>query len=32
MRLASVDWLRGLAVLCMILWHVVDAWTVPERD
>ena len=32
MRLASVDWLRGIAVLCMILWHVVDAWTVPERD
>ncbi len=32
MRLASVDWLRGVAVLCMILWHVVDAWTVPARD
>ena len=32
MRLASIDWLRGVAVLCMILWHVVDAWTVPARD
>ena len=25
-RLASIDCLRGLAVVCMVLWHVVDAW------
>ncbi len=25
-RRAYVDWLRGLAVLCMVLWHVIDAW------
>lgn len=32
-RRAYIDWLRGLAVLCMVLWHVVDAWHVPEgRD
>jgi uncharacterized membrane protein len=22
-----VDWLRGVAVICMIEWHVLDAWT-----
>jgi uncharacterized membrane protein len=28
-----LDWLRGLAVLIMILWHVVDSWTRPDvRD
>jgi uncharacterized membrane protein len=32
-RRAYLDWLRGLAVLCMILWHVVDSWHVPgNRD
>ena len=29
-RLMYLDWLRGLAVLMMILWHVVDSWTVPD--
>ena len=29
-RLIYLDWLRGLAVLIMILWHVVDAWTVLD--
>jgi len=28
-RLLYVDWLRGVAVLCMIVWHAVDAWIVP---
>jgi len=27
-RRLYIDWLRGIAVLLMILWHVVDAWTV----
>jgi uncharacterized membrane protein len=32
-RLLYLDWLRGLAVLMMILWHVVDAWTrLDDRD
>ena len=32
-RRAYIDWLRGVAVLCMIEWHVLDAWTAPEaRD
>ncbi len=26
-RLAYVDWVRGLAVLIMILWHTSDSWT-----
>ncbi|HEX5071363.1 MAG TPA: heparan-alpha-glucosaminide N-acetyltransferase domain-containing protein [Vicinamibacterales bacterium] len=31
-RRAYIDWLRGIAVLCMIEWHVLDAWTsVPAR-
>ena len=30
-RRAYIDWLRGLAVLCMILWHVVDSWHVPAN-
>jgi len=31
-RRAHIDWLRGVAVLCMIEWHVLDAWTtVPAR-
>lgn len=29
-RRAYVDWLRGIAVLCMIEWHVMDAWTMPN--
>ena len=29
-RLLYVDWLRGLAVLIMILWHSMDAWTAPS--
>jgi uncharacterized membrane protein len=28
-RLAYLDWLRGLAVVIMILWHSTDAWTAP---
>ncbi len=32
-RRAYLDWLRGVAVLCMIEWHVIDAWTVTAgRD
>lgn len=32
-RLAYIDLLRGVAVLFMIVWHVVDAWTIREaRD
>ncbi len=27
MRRPYIDWLRGLAVLIMIEWHTVDAWT-----
>jgi uncharacterized membrane protein len=27
MRRPSIDWLRGLAVLFMIAWHSMDAWT-----
>ena len=28
-RLLFLDWLRGVAVLTMILWHSMDAWTAP---
>jgi uncharacterized membrane protein len=32
-RRVSLDWLRGIAVLCMITWHVLDAWSrVDGRD
>lgn len=32
-RRMYVDWLRGGAVWCMVLWHVIDAWHVPSgRD
>jgi uncharacterized membrane protein len=32
-RLLHLDWLRGVAVLLMISWHVIDSWTVREgRD
>jgi uncharacterized membrane protein len=27
-RLAYIDWLRGVAVLIMIVWHTLDSWTV----
>ena len=27
MRRAYIDWLRGIAVLLMIMWHSIDAWT-----
>ena len=30
MRRPYIDWLRGLAVLIMIEWHAVDAWTAAE--
>jgi uncharacterized membrane protein len=29
-RLLYIDWLRGVAVLFMVLWHTVDAWTRPD--
>jgi len=29
-RLIYLDWLRGLAVLMMILWHVADSWTTTD--
>ncbi|HUR21427.1 MAG TPA: heparan-alpha-glucosaminide N-acetyltransferase domain-containing protein [Vicinamibacterales bacterium] len=29
-RRPYIDWLRGFAVLIMIEWHVVDAWTTTE--
>jgi uncharacterized membrane protein len=28
-RLEYIDWLRGFAVVCMIVWHAIDAWTLP---
>jgi uncharacterized membrane protein len=32
-RLLYIDWLRGIAVLFMILWHSIDAWTLQTgRD
>jgi uncharacterized membrane protein len=32
-RLLYIDWLRGVAVLFMVLWHSIDAWTVQAgRD
>jgi uncharacterized membrane protein len=30
MRRTYIDWLRGVAVLIMIEWHAVDAWTASE--
>jgi len=27
-RRLYIDWLRGVAVLLMILWHTIDSWTV----
>lgn len=29
-RRAYLDWLRGVAVLCMIEWHVISSWAAPE--
>lgn len=29
-RLPFVDWVRGLAVLAMVLWHSADAWLKPD--
>jgi uncharacterized membrane protein len=29
-RRPYIDWLRGLAVLIMMEWHALDAWTTPE--
>ncbi len=32
-RLLYIDWLRGVAVLFMVLWHSIDAWTLQtDRD
>jgi len=32
-RRAYIDWLRGIAVLSMIEWHVIDAWSIRDgRD
>ncbi|HVT48904.1 MAG TPA: heparan-alpha-glucosaminide N-acetyltransferase domain-containing protein [Vicinamibacterales bacterium] len=32
-RRPYIDWLRGVAVLCMIEWHSIDAWSVTSgRD
>ncbi len=31
LRLLYIDWLRGLAVLIMILWHSLDSWTAPSE-
>ena len=29
-RRAYIDWLRGVAVLCMVEWHSLDSWTLPS--
>lgn len=29
-RRLYIDWLRGVAVLLMIMWHAIDAWTVTD--
>jgi uncharacterized membrane protein len=32
-RLLYIDWLRGIAVVFMVLWHSIDAWTLQTgRD
>jgi len=32
-RRLYIDWLRGVAVVLMIMWHAIDAWTLPtSRD
>lgn len=30
MRLRYLDWLRGIAVMIMIAWHLLDSWTTVE--
>jgi uncharacterized membrane protein len=30
MRLLYLDWLRGIAVMIMITWHLLDSWTTIE--
>jgi uncharacterized membrane protein len=30
LRRAYIDWLRGLAVVIMMEWHAIDAWTAPS--
>ncbi len=30
-RRTYIDWLRGIAVLCMVEWHAVDAWTLDSE-
>ena len=33
MRRLYIDWLRGVAVVLMIMWHAIDAWTLAaSRD
>jgi uncharacterized membrane protein len=29
-RLHYLDWLRGVAVMIMITWHLLDSWTLVE--
>ena len=29
-RRLYIDWLRGVAVLVMIMWHSIDSWTVQD--
>jgi uncharacterized membrane protein len=31
MRRAYIDWLRGFAVVAMIEWHVIDAWSIRDE-
>jgi len=28
-RRGYLDWMRGLAVVVMVFWHTLDAWTTP---
>ena len=30
-RRTYIDWLRGVAVLFMIEWHAIDAWTANDE-
>jgi uncharacterized membrane protein len=30
-RRLYIDWLRGVAVVLMIMWHAIDAWTLPSN-
>src|SRR5262245_31635841 len=30
-RKPHIDWVRGIAVLLMILWHAIDSWTVLDH-